>query len=334
MYFQGPDRVPVQYYYTPVGYYEHGDKLNDLYASLEGDFAPFVRITPPVPPSSDFDEDGNYHAYKQDDWGTRWEFRIFGIAGIPHEYPLADPERIDGFTTPEPPALPGDIYDERKKALALRSGTYYHLEGCGSLYERMIALRPEVDVLCDIISDEPYINRLADIILEYDMALVKAAIAAGADGISFGDDYGTERNLIMSPQLWRSFFYPRLKTLFQPAVNAGLDIHFHSCGYVWDLLSDFAELGVRSVWPQLPAYNMEELAKRCRELGLATAIHTDRARTMTYGTPLEVRDLVLREYETFKLRDGGGWFYIEADNGFPFANLESLVNTIKELHNG
>jgi hypothetical protein len=166
------------------------------------------------------------------------------------------------------------------------------------------------------------------------MALVKAAIAAGADGISFGDDYGTERNLSMSPQLWRSFFYPRLKTLFQPAVDAGLDIHFHSCGYIWDLLPDFAKLGVHSIWPQLPAYNMKELAERCRELGLAMAIHTDRARTMTYGSPLEVRDLVLREYETFKLRDGGGWFYIEADNGFPFANLESLVNTIKEIHNG
>jgi hypothetical protein len=53
---------------------------------------------------------------------------------------------------------------------------------------------------------------------------------------------------------------------------------------------------------------------------------------MTYGPLLDVRDLVLREYETFKLRDGGGWFYIEADNGFPFANLESLVTTIKELH--
>jgi hypothetical protein len=27
----------------------------------------------------------------------------------------------------------------------------------------------------------------------------------------------------------------------------------------------------------------------------------------------------------------GGWFYIEADNGFPFANIEALVNTIKEI---
>jgi len=52
---------------------------------------------------------------------------------------------------------------------------------------------------------------------------------------------------------------------------------------------------------------------------------------MTFGSPEDVRELVFREYETFKLYDGGGWFYIEADNGFPFANIEALVRTIKEI---
>jgi hypothetical protein len=52
---------------------------------------------------------------------------------------------------------------------------------------------------------------------------------------------------------------------------------------------------------------------------------------MTHGTPREVRDLVLREYEVFRMAQGGAWFYIEADNGFPFENLEALVKTIIEL---
>jgi hypothetical protein len=79
---------------------------------------------------------------------------------------------------------------------------------------------------------------------------------------------------------------------------------------------------------------MDELASYCRSLGLAVAVHTDRARTMTSGTPGEVRELVLRECETFRLYGGGGWFYIEADNGFPFENIEALVNTVKEIRNG
>ena len=59
--------------------------------------------------------------------------------------------------------------------------------------------------------------------------------------------------------------------------------------------------------------------------------HTDRAITMTHGTPQQVRDLVRREFDTFKMMDGGSWYYVEADNGFPYENLEALVNTIREL---
>jgi uroporphyrinogen decarboxylase len=322
MRFKKPDRVPVQYYYCPVGYYEHGEKLNDLYAELEGDFSPYKKMEIPVLPFSDFDEEGKYHAFKRDDWGTFWEYRIFGVWGIPLEYPLADAERIKSYKTPAPPPPP-----DRK---IFTQDSFYHFGGCGNLYQKIIMLRPEADVLMDIISDEPHINELADKVVEYNLALVKNAVAAGADGLAFGDDYGTERGLMMSHELWRKFFFPRLDTLFRPARESGLDIHFHSCGNVWDLLPDFAELGVTSVWPQIPVYSMPDLARRCRELGLAIAVHTDRARTMTFGKPEDVRALVQREYETFRLYDGGGWFYIEADNGFPFANIEALVRAIKE----
>lgn len=324
MQFRKPDRIPVQFYYTPVGFYEHGEKLNNLYSELEGDFAPFRRIEIPVLPASDFDSEGNYHTYKLDEWRTLWEFRIFGVWGIPKEYPLADASKIRNYKIPEPP-VPVPV--------APGPDTFFNLADCGNLYEKLISLRPEADVLMDIISDEPYIHELADKILEYDAALVKKAIADGADGIFFGDDYGTERSLIMSRQLWKSFFFPRLQSLFSPAREAGLKIHFHSCGYIWDLLPDFAELGVTSVWPQLPVFDMQKLAAYCRELGLAIAIHTDRARTMTFGSPEDIRELVMHEYEVFKLFDGGGWFYIEADNGFPFANIEALVKTVKEICN-
>jgi hypothetical protein len=52
---------------------------------------------------------------------------------------------------------------------------------------------------------------------------------------------------------------------------------------------------------------------------------------MTYGTPRQVRELVLREYEVFRMAEGGAWYYIEADNGFPFENLQALVDTVRSL---
>ena len=194
----------------------------------------------------------------------------------------------------------------------------------------MCALRRDADVLCDIALDEPDIHRMADMIVDRCAAEVELAIKTNADGIGFGDDYGTERGLLMSPEMWRRFFKPRLSRLFKPAREAGLDVVFHSCGKLMELLPDLREVGATAIWPQLPAFNMAELAQRCRELGLSVAVHTDRANAITTVKPQDVKDLVKREYKTFRMWAGGSWFYVEADNGFPFENMEALVEQIAE----
>lgn len=332
MHFKPVDKVPVRYYCTPVGFYEHGEKLNDLYQTLPDDFAPLPRQPIPVLGPELFDDKGNYHAFQTDAWGVTREFRIFGVQGLPAKYLLQSPEDVAAYRPPAPAPLSGPEYDAFAAQIAERKAQdHYAFVSAGNLYERMIALYGDENVLCDIAMDEPEIHTLADKIVEWNAAHIARAVKAGADGISFGDDYGSERSLLMNPDTWRAFFKPRLKELFRPAVEAGLDIHFHSCGQVMSILPDLKEIGVTSIWPQLPAYNMEELAAFCRTLGLAVEVHTDRARTMTFGTPQEVRELVKREFDTFKMADGGAWFYIEADNGFPFANLEALVETIREL---
>ena len=331
MHFRPVDKAPVRYYYCPVGYYEHGDKLNDLYATLPGDFEPFCRMPVVGPAKEDYDADGRYHAFRTDEWGVTWEYRIFGIAGIPKSHPIHTPEEAEDYRTPPHVLCQGAEFDAFAGEIArLKAQDYPVMLNGGKLYEQMIALYGDENVLCDIALEEAGIGKLADRIIEYNEALILRAVKAGADAISFGDDYGSERSLLMSPDTWRRFFKPRLKRMFRAAVDRGLDIHFHSCGQVWDILPDLKDIGVTSIWPQLPAYDMETLAARCRELKLAVEIHTDRANTMTYGTPQQVRDLVRREFDTLRMMEGGSWFYIEADNGFPFANLEALVRAIAE----
>lgn len=329
MHYRAVDKAPLQYYYCPVGYYEHGEKLNDLYATLPGDFQPFVRMPITGPRPEDYDEDGKFHSFHTDEWGVEWEKRIFGVTGIPSGRPLEDISKLADYVPPKPvlPASP-ECEAAKQRISRLQADGFYAFHGGGGIYEKMISLMGDENVLCGIALGEPETEQVADMISEYVRASVECAVYCGADGIAMGDDYGGERQLLMHPDMWRRFMKPRLKYIMEPAVKAGLDIHFHSCGCIWDILEDLKELGVCSIWPQLPAYNMEELAKKCRELELAVAIHTDRARTMTYGTPQQVRDLINREYDTFRMGDGGSWFYVEADNGFPFANIQAQIETI------
>jgi len=328
MKYQPVDKVPLQYMYTPVGFYEHGEKLNDLFERLPGDFAPFTRQPIPILTAADFDEEGRYHSYMQDEWGTLWEYRIFGIAGIPAEYPIADTKAMGLYLPPKLPAQTQAELTQAKLEMAAHQKMYYGSYYVGSIFERLRQLRPDNEVFADMVLGEPAIELLADRIAEHVSALVTRAIDCGADAIAFSDDYGMEGSMIISPSLWRSFFGTRLQRIFAPAVKAGLDIIVHSCGQITPILEDLRKLGATAIWPQLPAYNMESFAAICRDLGLAVAIHTDRANVMTKGTPQEVRDLVKREFEVFSVMDGGAWFYVEVDNGFPFENIVALIETI------
>lgn len=332
MHFKPVDKVALRCLHTNVGYYEHGDKLNDLFATLPDDFNPVRRYPIPGPAPEDFDENGKFHSFKTDEWGVTWEYLIYGITGIPYKRPIMSPEDMLAYKTPEHVLLEGPEFEAyAAMARQCKEQDYPAVDQLNSfLYERLITLCPDEDVLCDICLDEKEINILADRIAEYDEALVRRAVKAGLDHFRVMDDYGSERTLIMGPDTWRRFFKPRLKRIFQPAVDAGVDIHFHSCGMIWDILPDLKEIGVTSIWPQIPVFNMEDLAKRCRELQLAVEVHTDRARTMTYGTPDEVRELVKREFDTFKMMDGGAWMYVEVDNAFPFANIEAQIETIAQ----
>lgn len=338
MHLQSVDKAPLRYKYSSVGFYEHGDKLNDLYATLPGDFEPCPRVPIPVLPPEHFDADGRYHYFIEDAWGTTWEHRIYGITGIPCKYPINTPEEAESYQAPPSLVSEGPEYEAyAKKVLENKSKGYYTLSSqwgdvyeWPNFYEKMISLYGDENVLCDILMDEPGINHLADQVIEYDAGILQRAVKGGADGFLFGDDYGTARGLMMSPECWRRFIKPRLKRLFQPAVDAGLDIHFHSCGVITPILPDLKEIGVTSIWPEIPAYNMQELAARCRELELAVEIHTDRARTMTYGTPDQVREMIKREIDTFKVMDGGAWLYVETDNGFPFENIEAQIETLSQ----
>ena len=79
------------------------------------------------------------------------------------------------------------------------------------------------------------------------------------------------------------------------------------------------------------AYGEGELARFCRQAGIAIALHPDRGDLMIRSRPADVRSAVLKLAEEFSVSDGGAWFYIEIDSGFPFENSEALIETIGRL---
>ncbi|OQB41782.1 MAG: Uroporphyrinogen decarboxylase (URO-D) [Candidatus Latescibacteria bacterium ADurb.Bin168] len=328
IHFNHPDMMPVECYAAPTGLHEHGERLAELLSRYPTDFGDTTHVTVPHPRPEDLDENGRYHAFSTDAWGVVWEHNIFGAWGHPHRRPLDDWANLPAYRAPATPPMSGPEFEAARAAAARHKETYYLRHGGGMLIETMRSVRRFEDVLMDIQDDTPEINRLADLIVEYDEKLIAHALALDVDGISFGDDWGTQEALMTSLPVWRRFFKPRYERLFAPVRAAGKDIHFHSCGQVTDILPDLAEIGVNSIWPQLLLYDLPTLAGQCRDLGLAIALHIDRSHLMTYGTPEEVRGNVAEVASVFRKPDGGAWWYIEIDNGFPWENVVALFDAI------
>jgi hypothetical protein len=289
--------LPLRILPAAGGLYEHGEKLAELIRSCGHDFGDLSGVSLPEPPGpEDFDSDGRYHTFRTDEWGTRWEYRIFGIWGHPIDWPLNDLRQLETYQPPQPAF--DDLETERQSAAEHRQ-RYYLLGSGGSIFEKMHSLRRFEDVLMDVTLGTPEIHRMADMIADNVRRHVAHSLAMGADGVAFGDDFGTACEMLMSPEVWRRFFKPRYDELFEPIRRANKDIFFHCCGQVSSILEDFRELGVTVLWPQLTAFEPADLARRCRDLELTVELHPDRGDLMQRCGPDDVREYLARLFDLF-----------------------------------
>jgi hypothetical protein len=322
------DAVPVEFHPSPSGFYDHGEKLRELIYRLPCDFEE-CRDTPiPIPCPDDILPDGSYHSFSTDEWGVVWEYRIFQMMGHPHKGPLEDMRALETYRLP--PVLYDDPLEFNKLTAEIQYNkqTKFVKRSAGTIFQRMLQLRGYEAVLMDLLDDTEEINCLADRIVQRIEKHIDYYAKAGADAFSFFDDFGTQRDLMISKDTWDSFFLKRYRPLIKRAKDHGMKVAFHTCGQVSRLLDDYRRMGVDAVWPQLSVYDLNELAAHCRDLGLAVALHIDRSAVMTSGTPSLVKETVGNMAEAFKVLDGGSWFYIEIDNGFPFENIHALVAAV------
>jgi len=81
-------------------------------------------------------------------------------------------------------------------------------------------------------------------IFDWECDMMTLVARRGYHGIHFADDWGTQDGLMISPALWRRLFKPRYRKQFAHARALGLEVWFHCCGNLTELVEDFHEIGV------------------------------------------------------------------------------------------
>jgi uroporphyrinogen decarboxylase len=199
-----------------------------------------------------------------DDWGCTWRRSEMANMGQVKGHPLADESAFASYRWPD--------FDDPK----FYDGIERKLDGAGDkyvvtgifmlLFERMHTLRGFENLLTDLYLERERTEKLADRIVESQLAIISnigRRVGRRIQGLSFTDDWGTEQALFVSPGLWRDFFKPRYKRLFDAMHEQGWHVWMHSCGKVNEIVGDLAEVGANVVNLQQPrALGIEEMGRR------------------------------------------------------------------------
>ncbi|MGC8862222.1 MAG: uroporphyrinogen decarboxylase family protein [Armatimonadota bacterium] len=214
--FRGPDRVPIVYFNRDT---ERSDVLTANVAPAEG----FVASEPGAT-----------------EWGYVWH-KLDETMGQPREAPLADAQAIDSYKPPDPTA-PGRL--DHLREFINQGRDRFLVLGLGITgFDQATFLRGMEQLLVDLYTDRKTAEKVLDLVFNFENSIIEQAAAFEIDCVKFGDDWGTQRGLMISPELWRAVFKPRYAQQFQMIHAAGKKVWFHSCGNVYPTIGDLIDIG-------------------------------------------------------------------------------------------
>ncbi|KAA0230960.1 hypothetical protein EDS67_04430 [candidate division KSB1 bacterium] len=78
---------------------------------------------------------------------------------------------------------------------------------------------------------------------------VETAVKAGVDAIELSDDWGQQKTMLFSPEMWWDMVYPAMKIILDRAHELHVPVLLHSDGDVTQILDGILKLGVSGLHP-------------------------------------------------------------------------------------
>ena len=333
-----PDRVPAVLYGEIVGYVPSIEQmLHRRCGKHPRDYFHYDLTSVTLAPTGQRTDFSKYISITKDtavdEWGVGWAGgRFLHYAEVLHGLAGRERHEIEEYPFPD---LDADYRYEGVKEQVDR----WHREGlatayfAGSIFEQAWYLRGMDNLFADILTERPTADALLDRITAIVAGSAARLAAAGVDVLVLGDDIAMQRGMMMSLDLYREVFKPRLQRVIRAAKDARPDIliFYHSDGKVWDAIPDLIDAGVEVLNPVQPecmdpAEVKKEFGDRLAFFGTISV-----QKTMPFGTPDDVRAEVKLRMET--IGQGGGLLLapshvLQPDT--PWENIVAFFEAVEE----
>lgn len=176
------------------------------------------------------------------------------------------------------------------------------------------------------------VDKITEVYLELNHA-VFSELKGKMDVWYFGNDFGSQHGMLLSPETWHRLFFYNIKELVALAHGYGLKVMMHSCGAISPIIPFLIEAGVDILDPiQVTAKDMEP-EKLSAKFGKDIVFHggIDTQKVLPGSTPQEASEHALSVTETLN-RDGGYIFapsqLLGAD--IPVQNIVAIYNAVRK----
>lgn len=272
-----------------------------------------------------------------DEWGVGWSVNPYETPyGTGHyteiaSHPLVDEETIERYQPPDPNRP--ELYRDAADVLQNYKDDYWIVGvTVTTIFETAWALRGLEQMMLDMVMTPDLANYILDIPTQYHLTAAKKLVQMGVDMVWTGDDIGSQRDLLISPAMWRKYFKPRMANFIAElkSINPAVKVAYHTDGDVWRIIPDLIEVGVDVLNPIQPACMDPAEIKRQFGGQLCFWGTIDEQHTLPFASPQEVQAEVLERIDTVG-RDGGlilaPTHHVQLDT--PLENFWAMVNTIQ-----
>ncbi len=301
MTFDSPTLIPVSVGILPAAWIKHREALERIVAEHPGIFGEIN------PGERDFDAVGGTYVEGEhvDPWGCVWSNVHHGVEAFVTGHPIPRREMVRDYRAPAPGA-----------------GTPH-----GFMFLRLTYLRGYEEMMIDFAQEPPELQMLIDLVLEYNLGEVRAALQANPGMRYFGDDLGLQDALPISPAKWRQYLKPCFAAIYGLCKDAGCRVYMHTDGHIIPIITDLIECGVDIINPQVGANGLENLARECKGK-VCVDLDLDRQK-FPFWRPQDIAAHVAEAVDVLGAPEGGLMLKAEIGPEVPLSNVEAIFAALE-----
>lgn len=296
--FEKPDRTPRDLWVLPAASMKYQPEIEEVLREFPPDFE-----RPPYTPARMDCQRGNSGIDLEyvDEWGSGWQAKQPGVIGEVISPRIKSWSDLSTFSPPF--EILGKGMEQVNEACA-RSDKFILASSVQRPFERMQFLRGTQNLFMDLAYGVKEVYQLRDMVHDYYLQEITHWAKTDVDALMFMDDWGTQKALLISPQMWREVFKPLYRDYANVAKEHGKFIFMHSDGHIESIYQDLIELGISAVNSQLFCMDIERIG---RDYGGKITFwgEIDRQNLLPFGREDQVRQGVRRVLNSFSHIDGG-----------------------------